>query len=541
MKKIKFSVDSFEVIVNDPSFMVLQMDVISDGVNSHGTEFMAEDIVDSIPNISNKPINCTMEYGDFKNHAFTSEEEKKQVGVGTIPESNRAKMIVKDGKNFLRINSIIWKYLFPDASEILTRREKVDISMEITPTKTERKENGVIIIKEWNYEAVTLLGRYISPAIKDAKAIVVKYSNDKDYFNDVMIKYGILFDDFIVPDNIVDECKGILSELNNDPKLLSLAEKLSDFNKYNYNQIIELNGNLSEIDWEDSKITNNGLIQNWFSTIIKEKEGGNKVDKIKEALLSKLTETQKYAYHNEDNVFVFDLLTAKYKSFTYSTEEVEKVITVKFGEEQLEVIKIKDADDFVLELGEGQEAEDSISYSIEKYAELISRIEEVKTEKEALETNYSESKSENEVIAKTLEDEKVKYSDLEKVKTDLEDKILGFSKIEEELTTLRDYKINKEEELKSNAINSLYSKYKDFLSKEEIVELNVIAKDMDMTDFSKEVYSIVMPKFEAKIEALSANGDKGASTDNLKYTSIPKVIETEKEEGSDLLSKLERI
>ena len=107
MKKMNFSVDSFEVIVNDPSFMVLQMDIISDGVNKHGTEFLEEDIINSIPNISNKPINCTMQYGDFSNHAFNKAEEKKQVGVGLVPESNRAKMIVKDGKNFLRVNSII--------------------------------------------------------------------------------------------------------------------------------------------------------------------------------------------------------------------------------------------------------------------------------------------------------------------------------------------------------------------------------------------------------------------------------------------------
>ena len=413
--------------------------------------------------------------------------------------------------------------------------------MEITPIKTEKRENGVVVIKEWIYEAITLLGAYVSPAIENAQAIVVKYSSDEDYFNNVMIKYGVIFNSFIVPDVIVEESKGILSQVNNNPDLISIAENLSGLNKYNYDEIIELSETFSKIELDNSGKSNKGLIQNWFSAIIKEKEGGNEVDKIKDALLSNLSENQKYSFHNDENVFVFDMTTAKYNSIAYSIEEVEEVVIVKFGEDTKEVIKIEDAYEYVTELGEGQKADDSISYSIEKYAELISKIEEVKVEKEALATEFSESKTANEAITKDLAYEKLKYSELETLKIELEGKILGFSSLEEELTGLREYKTNKEEELKSNAVNGLYSKYKDFLSKEEIVELNDKDKDMEMSDFSKEVYSIVMPKFEAKIEALSANKEKDTSKENLLYTAIPITDEHEEEEGTDILSKLERI
>ena len=542
MKRMKFSIDSHEIIVNNPSFMVLQMDIISDGVNKHGTEFRGEDIVSSIPKLNNVPINCTIEYGDFTNHAFTEEEEKKQLGVGVVPETNNAKMIVKDGKNFLRINSIIWKYLFPQASEILKRREKVDISIEITPTEVFKRENGIVVITDWAYEAITLLGAYVSPAIVSAQAKVVKYSNNTDYFSDVMIKYGTMFDSFIVPDVIIEECKGVLSQLNNDQKLISFAENLSGFNNYNYKQIIDLSANFSKLEEESSKKLNKELIKNWFSAIIKEKEGGSKVDKIKEALLSKLGENQKYSFHNDEKVFFFDMSVAKHKSINYSIEEVEEVTTVKFSEEETDVIKVKGTDEFVTELGDGQEAEDSISYSIEKYAELISKVEEVKKANQELETKYSEVNSTNETIGKDLEAEKAKYSELEAIKNDLENKVLSFSEIEKDLLELKEYKTNKEEELKSNAINSLYSKYKDFLSNEEIEGLNEKAKDMEIGEFSKEVYSVVLPKLEAKIETLaSVNAEDGASGDNLKYTSVPKTPEYEEDTESTLLSRLERI
>jgi len=541
MKKMKFSVDSYEVVANDPSFMVVQMDIISDGVNKHGTEFLAEDIAISIPKISNKPLNCIIQYGDFSDHARSKEEEKKQVGVGTVPESNRARMIEKDGKNFLRIDAIIWKYLFPEASEIFKRRGKVEISIEITPTKVEKRENGIVVIKEWFYEAITLLGAYVSPAINKAEAIVVKYSSNEDYFETTMVKYGVLFDSFIVPNDIVEECEKALSKQNNNPNLMSLAKSLSGLNNYNYKEIIELSENLYAIDKEGSKDKVVGLIKNWFSTIIKEKEGGSKVDKIKNALLSNLKDNQKYAFHNDDKVFFFDMSVAKYKSLSYSSEEVEEVVTVKFGEEEEEVIKVEGSDEFVNELGEGQEADDSISYSIEKYTELISKIEEAEKAKADLEVKFSEIEAEKETIEQSLEAEKSKYSELEVIKTELEDRLIGFSEIEKDFNELKEYKVNKEKELKTNAINTLYSKYRDFLSKEEVDMLNEKSESMDMSDFSKEVYSVVMPKFEAKIEAMTSEKETDASKDNLKYTSTPKETKKEEPESNSLLSRLERI
>lgn len=537
--------------MEDPSFMVLEIDVLSNGTNHHGTEFLTEDIINSIPFISNKPLNCIIQFGDFVGHATNAREEKQQLGIGTIPETNDAKMVEKNGKMFLRLNAIVWKYLYPEASEILKRRKQVAVSMEITPTEIEKTENKVIRIRKWRYEAITLLGTYVKPAIDNAKAVVVKYSSNEEYIDTVMTKYGIFVDCIHVSDKVLECSTNVLSNTINQKSILSIATQLASKNKFTYDEIISLKQELNSVNADESEMAHNFYYtaNEWFNSIVKEKQGGQNVDKIKELLIDKFSGNLRYASHDEQKVYCFDYETAQYKAFEYTAEEIDEEINFSVSEECVVVNKLKNSDEFVVELSEGQEVDDEVKYSVSLYSELLNKVSELENnltaksnEVDELNTKFSELETEKETLVSEKETLKTNFSALEVEKNELNEKILAFSELDTELNSLREYKEKKEAEIKTTAINSLYSKYNEYLTEDEIATLNDKAKVVDITSFQKEVYSIVTPKIEAKLNmnlSLIKKNEDG-SAENLKYTTVPKTEKEEKEDTS-LVGRLNRI
>ena len=557
MKNIKLSIDSYDIVMDDPSFMVLDIDVLSDGKNHHGSIFYLDDIKASVKNIWNKPLNCIIRYGDFSDHARSSEDEKKQVGVGTVPETNDVRFVVKGGKTFLRIRAIVWKYLYPQVAEILKRRKDVSVSMEITPIKVGKDENGYLVIKEWRYEAITLLGMFVKPAIENANAVVIKYSSDEDYINSVMVKYGIFVDEILVPTEVSDSAKTLLSTVINQKSALNVATELTSKNKFTYQEIISLKNEFEQIDVnENSDIVKfYSSTHIWLNDIIKEKQGGFNVDKIQEILTSKFSGTLSYVSHDDNRVYCFDYDSAQYKAFKYAVEEVdnaeneeEKEVSCSVEEEGTKVYKLKETGEFADTLEEGQEAEDSKMYSISQYSELVSELERVKTEfsekSTAIEELNSKLVEKDEVIAQ-FSIEKIAFEEekngLNTKVDELESKILEFSTVAEELTTLKDYKMSKEKEEKNVAVNGLYSKYKEYLTDEEITSINAKSETLNVEDIQKEVYSIVLPKIEQKMSVLSATQKDDGSAKNLQFTTVPKTQKDDEAEDNSLVGRLARL
>jgi hypothetical protein len=103
-------------------------------------------------------------------------------------------------------------------------------------------------------------------------------------------------------------------------------------------------------------------------------------------------------------------------------------------------------------------------------------------------------------------------------------------------------KVEKESAEKQEKINALYSKYAEYLTEEDLASLNEKSTSInDIKDFSKELYSVVTPKIEAKIEALKMNGVDSGSGDNLKYTTVPNVTVIEKEDNKKVTTLLDKI
>lgn len=559
-KKINFSVDAFEVIVNDPSFMVLEIDIISDGRNRHKTEFMVEDIVRNIPKLSNKPLNCLFSPGnvDFKEHAWTEEELKKQIGIGTVPESNKAKIVEKKGRKFLRLNAIVWKYLFPQAEAILKRRKKVAISMEITPLNGYRSEDGKsTVITDWNYEAITLLGHGVMPAIPDAQALVTKFSSMDNYFQDIMVKYGAIVDSYTIPDKIKENIKFELEKQQSNPEALVEAFNVLNRNTLNYTEIIALKEKILSLSDSGKTLLSDEEFLKWTDAIEKERNGGTEdLEKIKELLTQKFSEDVKYISHNETVVFCFDYETAQFKSFKYTYEKVEEEEKLEVEDEFEVVVKLEDSEEFksIDSLEEGEAIEDSTMYSIsayqkvkEEYNSCKEKLSKKETEYEELEKDKKEKEDAYSADIKALESDKkvfsAKVTELGEEINSLNEKILSYSVLEEEIIELREYKTSKDMAEKSEKINSLYAKYAEHLTEEEVNALNEKASTIEYDELVKEVYSIVTPKMESALDALiKEKNTSGGSADNLNYN-VMNNINTDDDNGKpkSLLQRLKEL
>jgi len=557
-EKMKFNADNFEVIMNDSSYMVLSIDVVSDGINRHGTEFKTEDIIKSIPKIANKPLNClfTSDNSDFEAHAWTERELEAQVAVGTIPETNKAEMVEKNGANFLRVNAIIWKYLFPQAEEILKRRKEVAISMEIDPLDGYELDNGVVVITDWNYEAVTLLGYNVTPAIPNASATVKKFSSKEKYIEAVEMKYNVLMDSYSVPNNIIDNIKTELGTVQTNPNVITEALDVLDRDNLNYSEIIALKQKILSLDEGSQSLLSGKEFLKWTSAIEKERNGGTEnLDKLKDMLIEKFGSNLKYESHDDTTVFCFDYDTAQFKGFKYTYEEVEDKYSVEIEADFMIYVRLTGSDALkALELiGEEDEVEDSLMYSISAYSDIKSEIalkdEEITTftakvaELEGQEEAYKEKESK---FASDLESVNVKNASLEKELIEIKDKVLEYASLDEELTGLRTYKQEKEKSEKMEKVNELYAKYAEFLTEEETNKLNEKVDLMEISDFTKEVYGIVTPKMEAKVDSLvklQNLDDKKTGKDSLEFNIIDVIGKNDVEQNKpqSLIERLKSV
>ena len=557
-EKMKFNAENFEVIMNDSSYMVLSIDVVSEGVNRHGTEFKIEDIIKNIPKIANKPLNClfTSDDSDFEAHAWTERELKAQVAIGTIPESNKAEIVEKDGVKFLRIHAIVWKYLFPQAEEILKRRKQVAISMEIDPIDGYELDNGIVVITDWNYEAVTLLGYNVTPAIPNASATVQKFSSREEYIGDVEMKYSVLMDSYNIPNNITNNIKTELRTVQTNPNVITEALDVLDRNNLNYSEIIALKQKILSLDENSQALLSGKEFLKWTSAIEKERNGGTEnLDKLKEMLVEKFSGNLNYEGHDETTVFCFDYDTAQFKGFKYTYEEVEDKYSVEIEADFMIYVRLTGSDALkAMELiGEEDEVEDSVMYSISAYSdmknEITSKLDEITvfTERVATLEESAEAYKENELkFTSDLETAKEEKLGLEKEVAEMQDKVLGYATLDEELSGLRSYKQEKEKSEKMEKVNELYSKYEEFLTEENTNELNSKIDSMEISDFTKEVYGIVTPKMEAKVDSLvklqnldNRNTDKDALEFNI--SDVIEKNDAEKIKPQSLIERLKSV
>lgn len=483
MNKLKLNV-KFEQVEDfqHPDFTKVNVWVATYGENANGSNITKEAFESAMPSLYNVPMlgewSETIE--DFKGHGGKLEisddgikfiETTKAYGV--IPESCNPRWEFDDeGVEYLVCDGILWTGRYPEAEKVMDNLNNQ--SMEINVLDYEEDENKIMVIKNFNFTGLCILGEKTTPCFPSAK--VVYSLNKEDYKKEfAMLIEEIKNIDFNKGGNKLDERKKII-------------EKYSYMNCEQFNEIVN-----------DESLNLDELKDRLFALSINDLERKIK-EKLKEIMHTHTDwwgdtyECQKY--------YLTDVLPTENIAICEDSENWCKYYGVPYS---------LDGDGVILDLtnitryirGDWREY-------VEGETEVISNIFEVeiKQNKEKL-TGYIDSYSKKD---EELLDVKVQYSDLNS----------NYNKLIEENKTLAEFKLNIEKQQKDVELNDIFKEYSALskvdgynelfekryeLDKEELVKsLKVLAFDNNIQinnknkkDFSKN--TIKVPVFSSHSES----------------------------------------
>ncbi len=197
--KMTFSVEDVKLLdenVNS-SFSTLSMDFFASGANRHDTYVSEETLMRTAGTIKNCPV--VWMYDPVTDDAYT--HNKNEIACGFIPESAEIKSrVLPDGRTMLNVAARVWKKFSGDILEFFKRDgNNKPISVEMSVTNTKVMPNNLLELLDYTFEAVTILGTFITPAIPLAQATVIQFA--KEYKEDYMREFSDKYDsvDFTIP------------------------------------------------------------------------------------------------------------------------------------------------------------------------------------------------------------------------------------------------------------------------------------------------------------------------------------------------------
>lgn len=174
-KKINFTVEDFSVEENPSShFAVLDMKIVSSGMNLHNLPIKEEAIERASKTLFGKPV---LTHYMEKEDALGG-HDPEQVPIGTFLDSDIR--IEKEGNlTWLYSKAYVWKKYFPKVLEVFKKQNgKTNISMEIEVNDSEIESDGYEWIKDFSFLGVTAIG--VTPAITGSGATVLQFSEILD-------------------------------------------------------------------------------------------------------------------------------------------------------------------------------------------------------------------------------------------------------------------------------------------------------------------------------------------------------------------------
>ena len=196
MTKIKFAVQDFSIEENPSShFAVLDMKIVSSGMNLHNLPIEKDAIINSSPSLFGKPVLA---------HYIEEEEalgghDKEEIPIGVFLD-NEVRIEDEGEESWLFAKAYVWKKYFPHIVDVFRKDGgKTDISMEIEVVESEIKEDGFEWIKAFDFLGVTAIG--VTPAIQGSGATVLQFSEMVD---EIKKEFDSRYNDlsFVIPDAV---------------------------------------------------------------------------------------------------------------------------------------------------------------------------------------------------------------------------------------------------------------------------------------------------------------------------------------------------
>jgi hypothetical protein len=174
---LTFDVKKFDVLedINNDQLMILELWIVSEGNNAHNMPISKDAILKSALSIVGKPV--LYKYDEQQDDCMAHEVDEISCGVMALNNTEYYFKEDGDGKFWMVCKAYIWKIYYPEVVDIFIRDEQKAISMEILVVDSSTDESvGTQNIDTFSFTGVTLLGNNFRPAIANAKATAIKFS-----------------------------------------------------------------------------------------------------------------------------------------------------------------------------------------------------------------------------------------------------------------------------------------------------------------------------------------------------------------------------
>lgn len=459
----RFEIDFMQELFNNNFCSIYEILLLHSGLNRNNCNISKEAVENSKASIVNKPLYAILnnkffkeQANDFSNHFYGKNGEvfEEQGNIfGVIPESSPIEWIEKDGKEYLKVQAVVWKKYSKIINTILKNRDgNVKVSIEIYLEDYNVDEKEVININKFNLLSVTMLGKNVMEGIEGSSIKALKFSYDE------LNQKFITFSKEVSKNNVVNSIMNKYSLVEKESVAMSINELRDEiWNKLDQYKYME-NGYeypkywIKEIYPDDKFIIVKDEEFNKFYMIEYLIEDNNVVLKYDEKKECRLT----YVIINENDV-VKNSISFNKKDFEKSEGGEKKV-------ENEDKAKIEN------ECIENHELENSVKDEEKEIKNEEIKVEdkdEVKNEKDLEVENKDEIKNEEKVIQNEAYDNLIeKFSEIEKE--------LNKYKRKEEETEMKNmiekfsHCMSKErkEELEKEVVNSTKSKMEELINSE---------------------------------------------------------------------------
>lgn len=181
---IAFSVEDAKIIDTneDSNFAIVSLDFFASGPNLHALYVSEETLERTADTIKRCPL--VWAYDKKLDDAYTHTPD--EVPCGFVPETSTVTpRTLDDGRKMLSVVAYVWKRYTGDLLKFFKRDGgKKPVSVEMSVLKTRLLPNGKIELLDFRYECITILGTNITPAIPNAEARVLSFSELEQAYKD---------------------------------------------------------------------------------------------------------------------------------------------------------------------------------------------------------------------------------------------------------------------------------------------------------------------------------------------------------------------
>lgn len=215
-EKLSFAIDNIELLEesNNSQFATLKIDVFASGDNRHDLYVSDDTLRSTAHSILQKPI--VWDYSPLTDDATTHTDT--QTIVGFIPHDSPLEFNeLADGRIMLTVIGKLWTKYCGKMFEIFQRDKEKSVSVELEVLEYSEDEEKPSKLKEllnYCFQAITVLGQNVTPAIPGAKADLLafavkeKQEYERAYRKEFSDKYYDI--DFTIPETIKKSAKKAL-------------------------------------------------------------------------------------------------------------------------------------------------------------------------------------------------------------------------------------------------------------------------------------------------------------------------------------------